>query len=51
MDAALPIAPSDLLASLEQHSIITTGAPFKVLTGIRRTRRGCCLITLKIRHI
>src|SRR5215217_4050649 len=51
VDAALPIAPLDLLASFEQFSILTTGGPFKVLTGIRRTRRGCCLSTLKIRYI
>jgi hypothetical protein len=49
--AALPIAPLDILASFGQHMTLTTGTLFKVLTGIRRTRRGCCLSILKIRHI
>jgi hypothetical protein len=51
VDAALPIAPLDLLASFEQHSILTTGAPFKVLTCIWVASCGKFLSILKIRHI
>ena len=51
VDAALPVVSLDFLASFDQHLILTMGALFKVLTSIRRTRRGCCLSTLKIRHI
>jgi hypothetical protein len=49
--AALPIAPLDLLASFEQLSILTTGAPFKVLSCVRVASRGKCLSILAIRHI
>jgi hypothetical protein len=51
VDAALPIAPLDLLASFVQHSILTAGALFKVLTWVRVALCGKCLSTLKIRHI
>jgi hypothetical protein len=51
VDAALPIALLDLLASFEQHSILTTGAPFKVLTCVRVALCGKCLSILTIRHI
>jgi len=51
VDAALPIVPLDLLTSFEQHSILTTGAPFKVLTCARGALCGKGLSTLKIWHI
>jgi hypothetical protein len=48
--AALPIVPLDPFASFEQHSILTTGAPFKVLTRVRVAGCGKCLSILEIRH-
>ena len=50
VDAALPIALLDLLPSFEQLSILTTGAPFKVLTCVRVASCGKCLSILAIRH-
>ena len=51
VDAALPIAPLDLLITFERLSILTTGAPFKVLTWVRVASCGKCLSILKIWHI
>ena len=39
VDAALPITPLYLLTSFERLSILTTGAPFKVLTCVRQGRK------------